>query len=110
MKILILTLILILPACGATITACAGGCDYPTAQAALNASNNGDTIVLTAGQNLGPLTIPGGRNNLTFKSSQIDTYPRGYRITRGNPALARLTTVSAGDSSGWMTTTPGNST
>jgi len=110
MKLLMLALALIGPACGASITVCSDGCNYSTAQAALNASHDGDTIILMSGQNLGSLTIPGGRHNLIFKSSQIDSYPRGYRITRNNPALARLTTVSAGDLSFWLTAKAGSST
>jgi len=110
MKLPIIALLLLVPAFGATITVCNTGCNYPNAQAALNASNNGDTIVLTAGQNLGSLSIPGNRHDLTFKSSQIDGYPRNYRITRNNPALARLTTVSIGDFSNFGTTSPGNAT
>src|SRR5580692_3373957 len=103
MKLLVLAFALIGPVCGASITVCTGGCDYSTAQAALNGSHDGDTIILMSGQNLGSLAIPGGRHNLVFKSSQIDSYPRGNRITRNNPALARLTTVTAGDISFWLT-------
>ena len=84
------------------ITVCASGCTYSTAQAALNASADGSTIVLKAGQNSGSLTIPGNRHNLTFKSSLIDNYPRNYRIDRSDPALARLTTVSIGESALWL--------
>ena len=109
MKYLMIACALMLPAYGATLTVCAG-CTYTTAQAALNASNNGDTIVLTAGQNFGDLTIPGGRHDLTIKSSAIDGYPRGYRITRNNPALARLTSVTMGDFQHWGTATPGTAT
>jgi len=109
MKYLISAIVLTFPVLGATLTVCSGGCSYTSAQAALNASANGDTIVLSAGQNLGSLTIPGGRHDLTIKSSQIDSYPRGYRITRSNPALARLTTVTIGDFADWATTTPGSS-
>ncbi len=109
MKKLIIGLALIFPACGATLTVC-GGCAYSTAQAALDASHDGDTIVLTSGQNLGSLTIPGNRHDLTIKSSLIDSYPRGYRITRGNPALARLTTISVGGSTLWAAPTLGSAT
>ena len=88
---------------GAQLTVCKSGCAYSTAQDAFNGSKDGDTIVLQSGQNFGSLTIPGNRHNLTFKSSQIDSYPRGYRITRGHPALATLTTVTIGDSTVWIT-------
>jgi len=110
MKSPILALFLALSASGATITVCTSGCDYPTAQAALNASDNGDTIILTAGQTLGSLTIPGDRHDLTVKSSAIDGYPRNYRITRNNPALARLTSVTIGDFAEWGSTSPGSPT
>lgn len=110
MKLLLFAAFVALPAACANITACSSGCNYTTAQAALNASSNGDTLILTAGQNLGSLTIPGNRHDLTIKSSLIDTYPRGYRITRSSADLARLTTVTIGDFAGWGTTAPGGST
>ncbi len=103
MKFALTALALAIPAFGGTITVCNAGCNYTTAQAALNASSNGDTIILTSGQSYGSLTIPGNRHDLTIKSSDIDSYPRGYRITRNHPALARLTTVAIGDNAGWAT-------
>jgi|GEM_PF-2432902 len=94
---------------GATLSVCKSGCAFTSAQQALDASSNGDTIVLAAGQNFGDLIIPGGRHDLTIKSSQIDTYPRNTRIVRNSPTLARLVTITAGSFSGWMTATPGTS-
>jgi len=111
MKTLILTLALISGVFGATVNVCTSGCGpFTTAQYALDNSNDGDTIVLQSGQNLGSLIIPGNRHHLTFKSSLIDTYPRNYRITRNNPSLARLTTVSIGDPLRWAVITPNSST
>ena len=34
--------------------------------------------------------MPSGKSDLTIKSSKIDEYPRGYRITRNHPALAKI--------------------
>ncbi len=102
MKASLIFLLAALPALANTMNVCTAGCPYSTAQAALNASMNGDTIILASGQNHGSLSIPGGRHDLTIKSSQIDSYPRGYRIKRNHPALARLTTVAIGDTAGWV--------
>ena len=108
---LLIVLFLIPTVFGGIINVCTSGCGpYTTAQYALDHSADGDTIVLKSGQNLGPLTIPGNRHNLTFKSSLIDTYPRNYRIARNHPALARLTGVSVGDSFSWATITPRSAT
>ena len=106
MKTPILSLLLIPGMLAAQITVCTSGCQYQTAQAALDASNDGDTIILAAGQNLGSLTVPGKRHNLTFKSSLIDTYPRNYRIDRSDPALARLTGVTMGNDGLWLAGVP----
>ena len=110
MKTLMILPFLIPGLFGAQITVCASGCNFPTAQAALNASHDGDMIILTSGQNHGALNIPGNRHDLTFKSSLIDTYPRGYRMVRNDPSLARLTNISAGETGGFVRITVGSAT
>ena len=89
----------------ATLQVCASGCAYSTAQSAANASSPGDTVELRSGQNLGALTLAGGFHDRTFKSSLVDTYPRQYRMTRANPALSTLTSITIGDSLLWLTGT-----
>lgn len=105
MKSLLILTLIIHTSFAATLNVCTSGCAYSTAQGAFNASNPGDTIILQSGQTLGPLIMPGNTHNLTFKSSLIDTYPRGYRMTRGNPVLAKLTGVTIGDTAGWVALT-----
>src|ERR1700733_14489621 len=107
MKATALSFLLCISATAATLNVCTSGCPYSTVQAAASASNPGDTIILQAGQNLGPLTMPGGWHNVTIKSSAIDAYPRNQRITRSSPALARITQVTLGDNQLWLNATPG---
>ena len=109
MKTWSLLIVLVPGVFGATINVCTSGCGpYTTAQYALDNSADGDTIVLQSGQNLGSLTIPGNRHNLTIKSSLIDNYPRNYRIVRSDPSLARLTTVSIGNGPDWAVISGGS--
>ncbi len=99
--IALLPLVLTKPAHGQTYYVCSTGsmengadCGFRTLQAAVNAAPDGATIVMRSGDTTGPIVIPGGRHDLTVKSSKIDSYPRGYRIVRNDPSLARIVSTT----------------
>jgi hypothetical protein len=99
-RLIFLSVFIVALAAADTVYVCSSGtmedgrqCDYKNLQAAVDAVPDGTTIIMRSGDTSPHVVIPGGRHDLTFKSSQIDNYPRGYRITRGHPALAKIRAI-----------------
>ncbi len=100
MRLALLSLVLCVCSQGQTFYVCTSGtmedgraCNYNSLQAAVDAAGDGATIIARSGDTFQGVTIPRGRRNLTLKSSQIDMYPRGHRIVRNDPALAKIATI-----------------
>jgi hypothetical protein len=87
-------------------------CTHNTLQAAINAAPPGSTIIVRSGDKFTEnIQIPGGRHDLIIKSSRIDSYPRGHRIKRNDPALARIAgKVTMGEEFIWGTPVVGGNT
>lgn len=97
--LLILMCVFVVPAAAETLRVCTSGtmedgtpCEKDL-QKALNAAQNGDTIILKSGDTfVGNFQLPGGKSDITIKSSRADAWPVGYRVERTSPIFARITT------------------
>jgi hypothetical protein len=118
---LILLCVFVVPAAAETLRVCTSGtmedgtsCEKDL-QKALHAAQNGDTIVLKSGDTfVGNFQLPGGKSDITIKSSRSDEWPVGYRVERTSPIFARITTsngnppFTVGEQSITVTVSPGS--